>query len=119
MLWHQLPILLIFFEIGILWIEYLITKFSNEFLEKTSAVNAIFHDTLLVDKLDGQLVLQIDLLLKDLVVSIFKNRVSINLNRVWVPTIILSLILNQVLEYLGAKTERYRVRNVNDMCMSH
>lgn len=59
------------------------------------------------------MVFHIELLLIDLVICVLEDGVTINLNRVDVPSIMLLLQPNQMLEDLRPQTERNGVRDVD------
>ena len=54
-------------------------------------IDAVLDNSHLVDELDGELVFHVELLLVDLVICVFEDGVTINLNRVDVPSIMLLL----------------------------
>jgi len=52
MVWHQLAISFVLFEVRIFRIKYLITELGDEFLEETTAVDSFFHLPVFVYKFD-------------------------------------------------------------------
>lgn len=76
--WTQFSIELVLLEVGVLWVEYLVAELGYKLFEQTSTIDSFFCLAELVDKFDLQFVFQIEFLLIDFVIRVFKNCVSVD-----------------------------------------